>query len=56
MPWAALDPPSPKWLGHHCARERVRFPGLWNSNYVDNSYDPSFLHTLAEYVHHIPAG
>ena len=37
-----LDPPSPDWLGRHCNRERVRSSGLWNSNHVDESYDPLF--------------
>lgn len=37
------DPPSSNWLGHDCNRERVRRSGLWNSNHVDESYDPAFL-------------
>jgi hypothetical protein len=45
-----LDPPSPQWLGHHCNRERVRRSGLWNSNHVDEAYDPSFLDRLAYLV------
>src|SRR5438270_834093 len=38
-----IDPPSPTWLGHHCDRPRVRKSGLWNSNHVDESYEPIFL-------------
>ena len=38
-----IDPPSPDWLGRHCNRPRVRASGLWNSNHVDESYDPAFL-------------
>ena len=38
-----LDAPSGNWLGHHCNRERVRESGLWNSNHVDETCDPSFL-------------
>ena len=38
-----LDPPSPTWLGRHSDRERVRASGLWNSNHVDEPYDPRFL-------------
>jgi len=45
-----LDPPSPSWLGHLCNRERVRRSGLWNSNHVDEAYDPAFLGRLAEVV------
>ena len=41
-----LDPPSETWLGHHCNRERVRISGLWNSNHVDENYDPAFLDEL----------
>ena len=39
----ALDPPSANWLGHHSDRERIRESGLWNSNHVDEPYDPAFL-------------
>lgn len=42
----ALDSPSREWLGRHCDRDRVRESGLWNSNHVDESYDPAFLDEL----------
>jgi hypothetical protein len=45
-----LDPPSETWLGHHCNRERIRTSGLWNFNYVDESYDPAFLDELDRLV------
>lgn len=38
-----MDPPSTAWLGGDCNREKVRKSGLWNSNYVEKSYDPEFL-------------
>ena len=38
-----LDPPSETWLGRRCNRERVRNSGLWNSNHVDETFDPGFL-------------
>ena len=38
-----IDPPSAMWLGRLCDRERVRKSGLWNSDYVDQVYDPAFL-------------
>jgi hypothetical protein len=41
-----LDPPSWNWLGHHCDRERVKNSGLWNSNHVEEDYDPAFLDLL----------
>lgn len=48
-----LDPPSSAWLGHFCNRERVRASGLWNSNHVDDDYDPAFLDTLASLIDHM---
>lgn len=47
---APFDPPSESWLGHHCNRERVRKSGLWNSNHVDEAYEPAFLDQLAHLV------
>ena len=41
-----LDPSSKDWLGRHCNRDRVVRSGLWNSNHVDEQYDPGFLDTL----------
>jgi hypothetical protein len=41
-----LDPPSATWLGRFCDRERVRRSGLWNSNHVDEPYEPAFLDRL----------
>ena len=38
-----LDAPSNTWLGGDCNREKVRMSGLWNSNYVEKSYNPEFL-------------
>lgn len=46
----AIDPASPKWLGHHCDRERVRLSGLWNNNHVDEEYDSHFLADLESLV------
>ena len=49
-----LDPPSPHWLGHYCytgrEREGVKAAGLWNSNHVDESYDPAFLYDLERLI------
>ena len=47
---SALDPPSAKWLGNFCDRERVRNSGLWNSNHVDEPYDPAFLDRFEQLV------
>jgi len=46
----SLDPSSPEWLGHYCDRDRVRKSGVWNSNHVDESYDPAFLDRLEHLV------
>lgn len=45
-----LDPPSNGWLGLRCNRERVRASGLWNSNHVEEEYDPGFLDRLESLV------
>ena len=45
-----IDPPSTSWLGHHCNREKVRASGLWNSNHVNEDYDPAFLDVLARLI------
>ena len=45
-----LDSPSPDWLGRRSDRERVRRSGLWNSNHVNESYDPAFLDTLSNLI------
>ncbi len=47
---SSIDPPSAGWLGHHCSREKVRRSGLWNSNHVDEEYDPDFLAVLEQLV------
>lgn len=47
---AAIDPASPKWLGHHSSRPRVRASGLWNQNHVDEPYNPAFLDDLQRLV------
>jgi hypothetical protein len=46
----SLDSPSATWLGHQCNRERVRESGLWNSNHVDETMDPTFLDTFERLV------
>src|SRR4029453_4085492 len=45
-----IDAPSSDWLGRHCDRERVRSSGLWNSNHVDETYDPAFLGALERLI------
>ena len=45
-----IDPPSANWLGHCCPRARIRLSGLWNSDHVDEDYDPAFLTELEQIV------
>jgi len=45
-----VDPPSPTWLGRFCPRNRVSASGLWNSNHVDETVDPSFLDSLEQLI------
>lgn len=48
-----VDPASLGWLGNYCDRERVCRSGLWNSNHVDEDYEPAFLETLRRLVNAI---
>ena len=41
-----FDPPSRRWLGGWCDRERIRESGLWNFNHVDEHCQPEFLEEL----------
>jgi hypothetical protein len=45
-----LDPPSPEWLGRCCDRPKVRESGLWNSNHVDEEYDPAVIDLLSGFA------
>ena len=45
-----LDAASPTWLGRHCPHEDIKASGLWNSDYVDEKYAPSFLDTFEQLV------
>lgn len=48
-----IDAPSGAWLGHLCARERVRASGLWNQNHVNEHCEPEFLNVLERLVENI---
>lgn len=45
-----LDPHSPDWLGQHCPKPKIRRSHLWNSNHVDETYDPAFLDLLEQLI------
>lgn len=53
---APLDPPSRRWLGRHCNREKVIKSGLWNQNHVDEDYDPAFLNKMRTLISKMAAG
>jgi hypothetical protein len=42
------DQPSARWVGHYASSGKVRYSGLWNSNHVNENYDPAFLQLLAD--------
>ncbi len=46
-----VDPPSTTWLGYSSPEQTIKDSGLWNTDYVDFSYDPTFLSALAQFVH-----
>jgi hypothetical protein len=46
---SALDPASRDWLGHYSSEE-VTNSGLWNRDYVEKAYDPTFLDTFERLV------
>jgi len=48
--YPAIDPPSKDWLGRHCPKEKIRRSGLWNSNHVDEEFDPIFLDIMELFV------
>ena len=49
--FAPTEPASAAWLGHHSPREDIRKSNLWNLDYVNQTYDPSFLDLLECAVH-----
>ena len=46
----AADQPSRDWAGRYSGRPRVRCSGLWNSNHVDQGYNPSFLDEMEHWI------
>lgn len=53
---APLDAPGENWLGRWCNRDRIRSSGLWNSNHVDERYDPAFLACLGGLIDQMEVG
>ncbi len=51
-----INPPSEDWLGRYCDRERVRESGLWNSNHVNELYDPAFLDMFEDLISKMESG
>ena len=48
------DQPSGGWLGRHATSTKVRGSGLWNSDHVEEHYDPGFIQLLASLVERGP--
>lgn len=46
----AIDKPSAGWLGHYCNNSFVKKSGLWNVDYVENKYNPNFIHELEKLI------
>ena len=46
----SIDPPSENWLGLYAKSEKVNKSGMWNSNHVDEDYDPDFLNNFEELI------
>lgn len=47
---AVIDPRAENWLGRQSPAEKIRDSGLWNIDHVAESYDPSFLGILENYI------
>lgn len=45
-----IDPFSSLWLGKYSRQAKVRLSGLWNSDHVDEDYNPAFLGTFRDLV------
>lgn len=45
-----LEYASNGWLGRFADSDKVRTSGLWNVNYVDETYDSSYLDQLERLV------
>ncbi len=46
----SIDERAGKWLGNYSPVVKIRKSGLWNSNHVDEEYDPMFLDELERYI------
>lgn len=46
----SIDQRSNGWLGHHSPKTKIKRSGLWNSDHVDENYDPEFLDVLEKYI------
>ena len=50
---AAIDPPSPSWLGRFSDRPLVSGSGLWNQRHVKAEHDRTFLSVLEEMINNV---
>jgi len=49
-PFGMGDVRSGNWLGNYSNRDKVRASGLWNSNHIEEDYDPEFLDILEAFI------
>jgi hypothetical protein len=49
-PSGPFDIPTEDWLGWKSPHEAIRSSGLWNVNYVRNTYDTRFMEVFTRYV------
>jgi hypothetical protein len=52
----AIDVQSRRWLGNFSPTHQIRASGLWNVNYVGDSYDPGFLSVFEELIRRYEQG
>ena len=48
-----IDSHSEGWLGKYSSRPEIQNSGLWNSNYIDESYDAEFLRLMESLLKNI---
>ncbi|PLC47963.1 hypothetical protein CR159_20720 [Pollutimonas subterranea] len=46
----AIDVQGTQWLGNFSPTQQIKSSGLWNVNYVGDSYDPNFLSIFEELI------
>jgi hypothetical protein len=50
FPSSPIDPPGDAWLGSWTGHKAIMSSGLWNVNYVFESYSPGFLDVIEKLI------